>query len=108
MSIKAHQAKIAVVGDASSIMIFKALGFITVAADERSAIEKAVRKLAQEDTAVIYITETAAAEVPETISDYKTAPFPAIIPIPDRFGSQGIGMKGIKDNVEKAIGADIL
>lgn len=106
--MKAHDAKIAVVGDASSIMIFKALGFITVAADEAVDIAKAVKKLADEDTAVIYITEIAAALVPETIAEYKTKPFPAIIPIPDRFGSQGIGMKGIKDNVEKAIGADIL
>ena len=58
--------------------------------------------------AVIYITEPAAELVEETIAVYKTEPFPAIIPIPNRFGSKGIGLKGIKDNIEKAIGADIL
>ena len=46
--------------------------------------------------------------MPEAIEKYKTEPFPAIIPIPNRFGTNGLGMKGIQDNIEKAIGADIL
>ena len=57
---------------------------------------------------MIYITETAAAQAEDTINLYKTEPYPAIIPIPSRFGSEGVGMKGIQDNIEKAIGADIL
>ncbi len=103
-----HKARVAVVGDRDSIMIFKALGFTTVYADEAAAIDKAIHRLKREEVAVIYITEQAAALAQETINLYKTEPFPAIIPIPSRYGSEGLGMKGIQDNIEKAIGADIL
>lgn len=44
----------------------------------------------------------------ETIERYKAVPYPAIILIPNNQGSLGLGIQGIKDNVEKAIGADIL
>lgn len=103
-----EQAKLAVIGDQDSIMVFQALGVRTVYANAAKDIEKAIHALAKEETAVIYITEQAAALVPEAIEMYKTEPFPAIIPIPNRFGTNGLGMKGIQDNIEKAIGADIL
>ena len=47
-------------------------------------------------------------KIPEAVEKYKTVPFPAIIPIPNAEGSLGLGMKGIRDNIEKAIGADLL
>ena len=57
----------------------------------------------------IYFPFSSAAEmVAETIDRYKTIAYPAIIPIPGRTGAKGIGMKGVRANVEKAIGADIL
>lgn len=103
-----EQAKLAVIGDQDSVMIFQALGVRTIYADQAKEIEQAIHNLAKEGFAVIYITEQAAENVPEAIEQYKTEPFPAIIPIPNRFGTNGLGMKGIKANIEKAIGADIL
>ena len=44
----------------------------------------------------------------ETLEKYKDKTFPIIIPIPSQKGSKGVGMKKIRDNVEKAIGMDIL
>ncbi|MEG0379817.1 MAG: V-type ATP synthase subunit F, partial [Eubacterium sp.] len=82
-----EQAKLAVIGDQDSVMIFQALGVKTIYADAVKEIEKAIHSLAKEEFAVIYITEQAAAKVPEAIEQYKTAPFPAIIPIPNRFGT---------------------
>jgi len=46
--------------------------------------------------------------VQDVINYYATATFPAIIPIPAGMESKGLGMKRIKSNVEKAVGADIL
>ncbi|MDD4690874.1 MULTISPECIES: V-type ATP synthase subunit F [Eubacterium] len=108
MSEHQHKGKVAVIGDRDSVMIFQALGFHTVYADDPLTIEKAIHRLSREGFPVIYITETAAAQAEDTINLYKTEPYPAIIPIPSRFGSEGVGMKGIQDNIEKAIGADIL
>lgn len=102
------KAKLAVVGDKDSIMIFQALGITTIYANTEHEVERAIHNLAKQEYSVIYITEPAAELVPEAIERYKTELFPAIIPIPNRFGTNGLGMKGIQNNIEKAIGADIL
>ena len=57
---------------------------------------------------IIFITEQAYAQVPEIIDAYKEQPIPAIIPIPGKDGSLGIGIRNVKKNVERAVGADIL
>lgn len=102
-----NKNKLAVVGERDSVMIFKALGFITVYASETDEISRAVKKLAREETPVIYITERAAQKIPDVIEYYKSEPYPAIIPIPDKHGSIGLGMQGISQNVEKAVGMNI-
>lgn len=40
--------------------------------------------------------------------EYVDKRLPAIIPIPDKDGSLGIGMESVKKAVERAVGADIL
>jgi len=100
--------KLAVIGDPASVMIFNAIGFAVFYDEQQAKIEHRIHKLAEEGYAVIYITENAAALGPDTIAAYATKTFPAIIPIPASTGNLGIGMKQLKGNVEKAVGADIL
>ena len=100
--------KIGVVGDRDSILGFKLLGLSVFPVREPKEAGLLVNRLAREDYAVIFITETIAKDSEETIERYKAVPFPAIIPIPNNQGSIGLGMQGIKDNIEKAIGVDIL
>lgn len=100
--------KIAVIGDPSSVMIYKAVGFDVFYETEKTKIEQRIHQLADAGYVIIYITETAAELVQEVINIYATATFPAIIPIPAGTKSLGLGMKRIKSNVEKAVGADIL
>jgi V/A-type H+-transporting ATPase subunit F len=84
------------------------VGIEVVYAEKQQDIEKALNRMARAGYAVIYITEAAAELAQETIDRYKTQALPAIIPIPNRNGTTGLGMQGIKSNIEKAIGADIL
>ncbi len=98
--------KIGVVGDSDSIIGFKALG-IEVFPATGGEVMKAINRLAADGYAIIFVTEQAAEIAAETIDRYKTSPFPAIIPIPGNRGATGFGMKGIQDNVEKAIGTNI-
>jgi V/A-type H+-transporting ATPase subunit F len=98
--------KIGVVGDSDSIIGFKALG-IDVFPAAGGEVMKAINRLANEGYAIIFVTEEAAETAAETIDRYKTSPYPAIIPIPGNRGTTGFGMKGIRDNVEKAIGTNI-
>jgi len=100
-------AKIGVIGDADSVMGFKALGIDTYSVTAEEA-PRMIHKLAKEKYAVIFITEKTARLAAEAIGRYKSSPYPAIIPIPGNYGSTGLGMAALKSNVEKAIGVDIL
>ena len=72
-----------------------------------SQAELLVKKLAKEYS-IIFITEDLAQEINNVLMKYKTKAFPAIIPIPSSKGSTGYREKGVKADVEKAIGTDIL
>ena len=102
-----HNGKIAVIGDKDLILAFKAIGMDVFSADTQDAAEKLVRKLAKE-YAIIFITEDLAQKIDQLLMKYKTKAYPAIIPIPSSNGATGYGMQGIKNDVEKAIGTDIL
>jgi len=100
--------KIGVIGDKDSILGFKALGMsvFPVATPEEGS--KILHQISQDNYAVIYITEQIAQGMIESIEKYKESRLPAIIPIPGNQGSLGIGIKGVKKSVERAVGADIL
>lgn len=102
--------KIGVVGDRDSVLCFKAFGIDVYPVLESAPEEnrKIVDKLAREGYGIIFITEQIAAGMAETIDRYNRELTPAIILIPGNRGSLGIGMKRIRDNVEKAVGINIL
>ncbi len=100
--------KIAVVGEADSILLFRAVGVETHCVQDGAAAEKAIHRLAQAGYAVIYITESMAQAAAEAVARYRAEPFPAIIPIPGSDGPTGQGMKAIRASIEKAVGTDIL
>ena len=85
--------KIAAMGDKDSVLGFKALG---------------LEVCPVENYAIIYMTEQLAAQLPQEVARYKDALTPAIILIPGKEGSLGIGMANVKTAVERAVGADIL
>ncbi len=57
---------------------------------------------------MIYLTETLAKSIPDVLDRYKDELRPAIILIPGREGSLGIGRDNIQRAIERAVGADIL
>ena len=100
--------KIGIIGDKESVLCFKAAGFITFITEDEAETESIIKKAAADDFAVLFITEQLMKKIPETIGKYKADPNLAIIPLPGKDGSLGIGMAAIKSSVEKAVGADIL
>lgn len=100
--------KAAVIGDRESVLGFAALGLSVFPETDSGKISKLISKLAQNGFAVIYITESAAAEVNEVIQKYRNSKLPAIILIPGIIGNTGDGMKNLHISVEKAVGSDIL
>ena len=91
-------------------MGFKALGLETFPASDSAQALKALRKLTKDsnDYAIIYIEETLAVNIQGEIDKFKDSPTPAIILIPGREGSIGIGQSALKAAVERAVGTNIL
>ena len=72
------------------------------------SIDMKVRELAKTNCAVIYLTEQLAKDMDDVLARYKDELRPAIILIPGREGSLGIGKNNIQRAIERAVGADIL
>lgn len=101
-------ADIAMIGSRDSVLLGKAVGLAVYDETEPEKASRRIHALAREGVKVIFITEPLYAQCTEAVSRYKSETFPAIIPIPDSSGPQGVAMAEIKANVEKAIGADII
>lgn len=100
--------QIAVIGDRDSVLGFKALGLSVYTADTADQARATLHQLARERCGVIYLTESLARGLEGDIARYKDAVTPAIILIPGKEGSLGLGMSNLKKSVERAVGADIL
>lgn len=100
--------KIGVVGDKDSVLAFKAIGIDVYPVVEVEEARKTIDKMAANNYGVIFVTEQVAKDLTETIERYNRVMVPAIILIPSNQGSLNIGMQRIRDNVEKAVGVNIL
>ena len=100
--------KIAVLGDMDSVLGFKALGLEVCPVSTPAEGREALHRMAKENYAILYMTEQLAAQLKADIARYQDSLTPAVILIPGKEGSLGIGMAEVKKCVERAVGADIL
>jgi len=89
------------------VLAFKALGVDIFSVISPEEAKKALRTMAREKYAVIFITEQVSVQIEDMIEEYENEVFPAIIPIPNNQGSLGTGIAKIRESVERAIGVDI-
>ena len=101
--------KIAVLGERQSIMGFAAVGLeVFPVASEAQALETFKRLARSEQYAIIYVAESLVKPLEQEINRYKYHVAPAVIIIPERGESQGLGLKALRDAVASAVGVDIL
>lgn len=98
---------ISVLGDRSSVLGFRAIGLDTHFAETPDEARPMLKQLAK-TSAIIYITEQLASGLQSEIAHYTDQVAPAIVLIPGKNGSMGMGMAALKDAVERAVGANIL
>ena len=91
-------------------MGFKALGLEACPVANTEEARETLRRLTKdsEDYAIIYVEENLAQELQHEIDKFKDVPKPAIILIPGKEGSLGVGKRSIQSAIERAVGADIL
>lgn len=99
--------KIAVLGDRDSVLGFKALGLDTYFVESTEEARTTLHRLAKEEYAIIYITEQLAGDIGADIARYKSQVTPAVILIPGKTGSLGLGTQALQSAIERAVGADI-
>ena len=99
--------KIAVLGDRDSVLGFKALGLDVSFVEDADSAREELHRLAREGYAIIYITEQLAKDLSAEIARYKDSVTPAVILIPGKAGSLGLGASALQSAVERAVGADI-
>lgn len=101
--------KIAVIGDSESATAFLAIGAAVYKAEDEYKAADILRELSKTDEfAVILITENYAAKMEPLMQKLKAQTYPAVLSIPGSTGSNGFGLAGVKKDVEKAVGVDIL
>ena len=102
--------KIAVMGGQDTVMGFKALGLDTHPVSDPAEAKQIFSKITapEENYAVIYLEETLSKALSQEIARFTNKVTPAIILIPGRDGSQGLGLTALHDAVIRAIGTDIL
>ncbi|MGN0298226.1 MAG: V-type ATP synthase subunit F [Lachnospiraceae bacterium] len=100
--------KVAVMGEYDSIYGFAAIGLDTFPVSEADKAKNILHRLAEEQYAVIFMTEKLAENLEHEIQMYKEKVVPAIILIPGVSGNTGAGVAGVKKTVEQAVGSDIL
>ncbi len=103
-----NKVDLAAIGQSGEIYLFNAVGITTIIAKTPSEADAKIFELAEAECKVIYLEEALYAQMGETLEKYEKKAFPIIIPIPSQEGSKGLGIKKIRDNVQKAIGMDIL
>ena len=99
--------KIAVMGDADSVLGFQALGLEVCPVDGPEEGHLALHRMAKENYAIIYMTEQLAAQIPGEIARYQDDMLPAVILIPGKGGALGLADRALHAAVERAVGADI-
>ena len=102
--------KIGVMGGPDTVIGFKALGLDTFAVDSKDEARRIMNKITDADSeyAIIYLEENLAEALANEIKRVKDRPTPAIILIPGREGSIGLGQSALKAAVERAVGTNIL
>jgi V/A-type H+-transporting ATPase subunit F len=100
--------KIGVIGDKDSVLAFKAPGVDVFTVSDRDSARRALDSAARDKYGIIFITEQIASLIPDTVSRYDKEIVPAVILIPSNQGTLNIGMDRINENVEKAVGSNIL
>ncbi len=101
-------SKIAMIGDADSVLGFKAFGLEVFPCNGKEEAAETLHRLVKDDYGIIFITERYYQDIDSDIARYDMLRIPAIVPIPGSDGSYGVGLSSIKKAVEKAVGADIL
>ena len=101
-------AKVAVVGDSSSVAGFRPLGFEVFALDSPGEARALWPQLTGGEYGVVLLTEPVYEEVDDLVAEAADTSLPAVTVIPGAGSVGGVGDKKLVRAIEKALGTTAL
>ncbi|MBR1867010.1 MAG: V-type ATP synthase subunit F [Clostridia bacterium] len=101
------QGKTAIIGNGDGVLAFKAGGVDAYSAPDAVKARELLRKLAK-TYKVIFITDDLAKELNDLILRMNEQAYPVVVPVPSEKGSNGYAVERMKEQMERALGVDIL
>lgn len=101
-------SKVAIIGDKTSVLGFKALGLDTYPVVKPEDARDIWPQIKEREYGVIFVTEPVYIVMEDLFQEVAEQIAPAVTILPATTGGTGIGMKRIKKIIERAVGADIL
>ena len=100
------QGKMAVVGSAETIMVFKAAGVEAFPVTDEKSARETLRKVAH-DFPVVFLSEEFAEPLKDLLKRFDEEAYPVVLPVPSGTNT-GYGKEFLKSAMERALGVDIL
>lgn len=100
--------KVAVIGDADSVLGFRGIGLHVITTDDAEYALNQIKELNKANYQVIFVTEYLASQNKEIIDRYAEQFEPAIILIPSSKGGENYALSHLRESVKKAVGMDFL
>lgn len=104
----AEKGRTAFIGDADSVLGFRALGVETYTPLSGTEALGIFRKLVKEKAAVIMITEDMLIHLKSEVDQVVSLPVPAIVVLPGVSGSKHTGEDTIRNLIIRAVGVDLM
>jgi len=104
----AQKGRTAFIGDADSVLGFRALGVETYTPLNGSEAVGIFKKLVKEKAAVIMITEDMLNYLKSEVDQVVSLPVPAIVVLPGVSGSKHTGEDTIRNLIIRAVGVDLM
>ena len=102
------EGKIAFIGDADSVLGFRALGVETVVPVNANDAREQFARLVKEKTSIIMITEDMIDNLQDLIDETVHMAIPSVVVLPGITGTQRRGEDTIRELIIKAVGVDLM
>lgn len=102
------EGRIAFMGDADSVLGFRALGVETAVPEGVDSAREIFRRLVRQETSVIMITEDLLDILQEQIAETMNSAVPAVVVLPGITGTRKRGEDTIRELIIRAVGVDLM
>lgn len=102
------EGKIAFIGDADSVLGFRALGVQTIVPGNADEAREQFARLVKEKVSIIMITENMIDHLQDQIDETVHMAIPSVVVLPGIEGTQRRGEDTIRELIIRAVGVDLM